>query len=80
MQVDDTMSQREAENRMREDRRGAGARDRREVVAAGSRDRRGYYEDWEGARPGPRYHDSRSGFGEDARQPRSYGRRYNRGA
>ena len=63
MEVDDAANAREAENRLREERRGRDDRDRRDVFPAGPRGGRGYYEDWEGARPEPRYNDGRYGGG-----------------
>lgn len=62
MEVDDS---REAENRLREERRGRDDRDRRDVFPSGPRaGRPSYYEDWQGARPEPRYNDGRSyGYG-----------------
>jgi len=83
MEVDDSVDTREAENRLREERRGRDDRDRREVFPSGPRGGRGggFYEDWQGARPG--YNDGRygggqgSGYGPRDRMPN--GPRYGRG-
>jgi hypothetical protein len=69
MEVDQTVGAREAENRLREERRGRDDRDRREVdrrevFPSGPRGGRGYYEDWQGSRPQPGYNDGRSGGGQ----------------
>lgn len=84
MEVDDTADSREAENRLREERRGRDDRDRRDVFPTGPRGGRGYYEDWEGARPQPRYNDGRYGYpagpgGYGPRDRYPAGPRYGRG-
>lgn len=87
MEVDETAGAREAENRLREERRGRDTRDRREVFPSGPRGGgRGYYEDWQGARPQPGYNDGRyggqnggqGGYGPRDRMPN--GPRYGRGS
>ena len=84
MEVDETVGAREAENRLREERRGRDDRDRRDVFPSGPRGGRGYYEDWQGARPQPGYNDNRyayggaqGGYGQRDRAPN--GPRYGRG-
>lgn len=81
MVVDDTADAREAENRLREERRGRDDRDRREVFPTGPRGGRGFYEDWQGARP--QYNDGRYGGGHGGnygpRERMHNGPRYGRG-
>ena len=83
MELDDSADTREAENRLREERRGRDDRDRREVFPSGPRGGRGFYEDWQGARPQPGYNDGRygggqgGGYGPRDRMPN--GPRYGRG-
>ena len=70
MELDDSAGTREAENRLREERRGRDDRDRREVFPSGPRGGRGYYEDWQGAAPQPGYNDGRYGGGQGGYGPR----------
>jgi hypothetical protein len=64
MELDNSENTREAENRLREERRGRDDRDRREVFPSGPRGGPGFYEDWQGARPQPSYNDRRYGGGQ----------------
>ncbi|KAK3696185.1 hypothetical protein LTR37_018087 [Vermiconidia calcicola] len=88
MEVDDVTESREAENRLREERRGRDDRDRRDVFPTGPRDSRpemDYY-DRRPRRSEPGYQDGRYGFagrggaygerGGRGRYPRDEGRRY----
>jgi hypothetical protein len=77
MEIDETSGAREAEDRLREERRGRDDRDRREVFPSGPRGGRGYYEDWQGARPQPQpaYNDNRYGGGQGGGQGGGYGPR-----
>jgi hypothetical protein len=80
MEVDETAGAREAENRLREERRGRDDRDRRDVFPSGPRGGgRGYYEDWQGAGPQPGYNDRRYAYGGAQQGGQSgYGQRDNR--
>jgi hypothetical protein len=77
MEIDESSGAREAEDRLREERRGRDDRDRREVFPSGPRGGRGYYEDWQGARPQsqPAYNDNRYGGGQGGGQGGGYGPR-----
>jgi hypothetical protein len=80
MEVDETAGAREAENRLREERRGRDDRDRRDVFPSGPRGGgRGYYEDWQGAGPQPAYNDRRYAYGGAQQSGQGgYGQRDNR--
>ena len=73
MEVDQNAEAREAENRLREERRSRADRGAKDVFPSGPRAGRGYNEDnyYRGSRGGPAYQDGRSGF--DRSQSNRYG-------